>query len=208
MKKSNKKVKSNNIKINRFTMLIVAFLFGLIIYKLVYVAVASKVDGIDLKVFALSRTTANKTIEAKRGSIYDINGEVLAQDVRSYTVIAYLAESRTTDMEHPQHVVDKEMTAEKIAPFINMSKEDGIYKDFTDSQKLVLCNHPNGILYKDKEDEPFEMVDVKKLKMRIQKIFIGSYDFEIEEIDLSSFEDIISRIYMEFNKDNYNVYKK
>ena len=91
---------------------------------------------------------------------------------------------------------------------INMSKEDGIYKDFTDSQKLVLCNHPNGILYKDKEDEPFEMVDVKKLKMRIQKIFIGSYDFEIEEIDLSSFEDIISRIYMEFNKDNYNVYKK
>ena len=99
---------------------------------------------------------------------------------------------------------------------INMSKEDGIYKDFTDSQKLVLCNHPNGILYKDKEDEPFEMVDVKKLKMRIQIQCISLslinmaiiLNLEISIYHLSSFEDIISRIYMEFNKDNYNVYKK
>ena len=39
-------------------MLGVAFLFAIIIAKLLYVAVSTNVDGIDLKKFALSRTTA------------------------------------------------------------------------------------------------------------------------------------------------------
>ncbi len=119
---------SNNVKFYKVTVICCAFLFAIIIAKLLYVAVSPKVDGIDLKVFALSRTTANKTIEAKRGSIFDINGEVLAQDVRSYTVIAYLEESRTTNPDKPQHVVDKALTAEKLAPILNMSKESILKK--------------------------------------------------------------------------------
>ena len=49
------------------------FLFVVILVKLTYVAISPKVDGIDLNTFALSRTTATKTIEASRGTIYDIN---------------------------------------------------------------------------------------------------------------------------------------
>ena len=118
MKKSN-----SCMKINRFTLIAVAFLFGVIIAKLIYVAVAPKVDGIDLKTFALSRTTANKVIKAKRGTIYDINNEVLAQDARSYTLIAYLAKSRTTNPDYPQHVIDKVKTAKELATVINASEE-------------------------------------------------------------------------------------
>lgn len=113
--------KNNCIRINNITLIAVVLLFGLIIVKLLYVATSKKVDGINLKEFALSRTTANKTITANRGTIYDVSGEILAQDVRSYTVIAYLAKSRTTDPEDPQHVVDKQMTAEALSPLINMS---------------------------------------------------------------------------------------
>ena len=97
------------------------FLFVVILVKLTYVAISPKVDGIDLNTFALSRTTATKTIEASRGTIYDINNEVLATNVRSYTVIAYLDESRTSDKANPRHVVDKETTAEKLSPLINMT---------------------------------------------------------------------------------------
>lgn len=99
------------------------FLFVVILVKLTYVAISPKVDGIDLNTFALSRTTATKTIEASRGTIYDINNEVLATNVRSYTVIAYLDESRTSDEANPRHVVDKETTAEKLSPLINMTSE-------------------------------------------------------------------------------------
>lgn len=109
------------MQINNFMIVAVAAFFALIIVKLVYVAVSPKVDGIDLKSFALSRTTTTKTINAKRGSIFDVAGEILAQDVRSYTVIAYLSSSRTTDASNPHHVVDKQMTAEALSPLINMS---------------------------------------------------------------------------------------
>ncbi len=99
------------------------FLFVVILVKLTYVAISPKVDGINLNTFALSRTTATKTIEASRGTIYDINSEVLATNVRSYTVIAYLDESRTSDEANPRHVVDKETTAEKLSPLINMTSK-------------------------------------------------------------------------------------
>lgn len=99
------------------------FLFVVILVKLTYVAISPKVDGIDLNTFALSRTTATKTIEASRGTIYDINNDVLATNVRSYTVIAYLDESRTSDEANPRHVVDKETTAEKLSPLINMTSK-------------------------------------------------------------------------------------
>lgn len=105
------------------SLIVVILLFALIIGKLFYVAVSPTVDGVDLKKFALSRTTATKTITANRGTIYDNMGEVLAQDVRSYTVIAYLDSSRTTDESKPYHVVDKEKTAELLSPLINMTKE-------------------------------------------------------------------------------------
>lgn len=108
------------IKISRIATI---FLFVVILVKLTYVAISPKVDGIDLNTFALSRTTATKTIEASRGTIYDINNEVLATNVRSYTVIAYLDESRTSDEANPRHVVDKETTAEKLSPLINMTSK-------------------------------------------------------------------------------------
>ncbi len=112
---------ANTVIVYKYILVLVAAFFALIIAKLIYVAASSSVDGIDLHKFALSRTTATKTIHAKRGSIYDVAGEVLAQDVRSYTVVAYLSSSRTTDITHPYHVVDKQMTAEALSPLLNMS---------------------------------------------------------------------------------------
>lgn len=56
---------------------------------------------------------------AKRGTIYDANGDALAQNVYSYTLIAYLAESRGKN----NYVQDKEMTAEKLSTVLNLSRE-------------------------------------------------------------------------------------
>ena len=154
MKKSN-----SNIKVNRFTIIVVAFLFAIIIAKLIYVAVAPKVDGIDLKTFALSRTTANKVINAKRGTIYDVNGEALAQDARSYTVIAYLAESRTTDPDYPNHVVDKKMTAEKLSPLLNMSA-DAILKILSREGYYQVEIRPGGLNISELVKQEIEALDL------------------------------------------------
>ena len=115
--------KTRTVRINMTFVIIVLFLFALIIFKLFFVALSSKVDGIDLTAFADNRNTRKETITASRGTIFDYKGEVLAQDVNSYTVIAYLSPSRTEDMNHPYHVVDKEYTAKMLSPLINMGEE-------------------------------------------------------------------------------------
>lgn len=116
--------KTRTIKINKYLIFVVVFLFACIILKLSYVVLSPKVDGIDLNAFASNRNTVEEKIVAERGSIFDSLGNTLAVNVNSYTVIAYLSEDRTTDPDRPEHVIDKEMTAEKLSPLINMTKED------------------------------------------------------------------------------------
>ncbi len=106
----------------KLTMLGISFLFVLIMAKLIYVAVSDNVDGIDLKAFADNRNTEHKTLYASRGTIFDNNGNELAVDANSYTVIAYLSETRTKDVSHPNHVVDKEHTAKSLAPVLEMEE--------------------------------------------------------------------------------------
>ncbi len=118
------KKRRNVAKINlKFTIFCVSLLLCIAIIKLSYVVLSNDVDGTDLTAFANSRNTVSETLPAKRGTIYDYYGEVLAQNVNSYTVIAYLSASRTTDESNPQHVIDKENTANAIAPLINMTPE-------------------------------------------------------------------------------------
>lgn len=113
---------NNAVKINKFIMLGIVLLFALIIVKLVYVSASTTIDGINLNEFALSRTTGNKVLYASRGSIYDCSGEVLAENVNSYTVIAYLSESRTTNENNPKHVIDVETTVKTLAPVLEMEE--------------------------------------------------------------------------------------
>ncbi len=113
--------KTRTVKISKIFILVVVFLFVLIVAKLSYVVLSKKVDGIDLEAFALARNEKKETIVAERGTIYDKDGNALAINVNSYTVIAILSPSMTKDPAHPHHVVDKQMTAEALSPLLNMS---------------------------------------------------------------------------------------
>ena len=95
--------------------------------RVIQLGMSSEVDGVNLKELASKRTTKTDIEEAKRGAIYSVNGDVLAQNVSSYTLIAYLDPKRTTNEERPQHVVDKEDTASKLAPILNMEKEEILF---------------------------------------------------------------------------------
>lgn len=116
--------RNNSLKFNvKVTMLLVSFLFVLISAKLIYVAISTDVDGIDLTAFASNRNTEKRTTYASRGAIYYSNGEELAIDMNSYTVIAYLSSTRTTDETNPEHVVDKERTARELSPILEVAEE-------------------------------------------------------------------------------------
>ena len=123
MKKA-KKRKKNNIRYSKIVIFASLFLFACMIGRVAQLGLSSEIDGVDLKELASRRTTATETLSAQRGSLYTEDGEVLAQNVSSYKIIAYLDPKRTTDEDKPQHVVDKEKTAEALAPILGMEKEE------------------------------------------------------------------------------------
>lgn len=119
-----KKKRRNNVKYSKTLIITSLFLFGLMIVRLLQLSLAKTVDDTNLQELASQRTTRTTTLTAKRGTIYSSNKDVLAQNVTSYKLIAYLDSSRTTNKNNPQHVVDKDLTAEKLAPILGMSKEE------------------------------------------------------------------------------------
>ena len=122
-----KERKMNKVHVNRFVFISGLLLFFVIIGRLIYLNLSTEIDGINLKKFAKNRNTTKQTLYATRGTIYSTNKEVLAQTVDSYTLIAYLDESRSKNSRKPMHVVDKEETAKKLATVINL-EEDRILK--------------------------------------------------------------------------------
>ena len=102
---------------------IILLLLCAIICKVLYIGLSRTVDGEDIKKFADNRNTQEDVLYAKRGTIYDHNGEILAQTVNSYTLYACLDETKTEDPKKPHHVVDKEYTAEVLAEHLNADKE-------------------------------------------------------------------------------------
>ena len=103
----------------KIVLLVYLLNFFILIGQFAYLSLSPKIYGFDLKDFSEERTTVTKKLLAKRGTIYDSEGNVLAIDVTSYTLIAYLDSSRTTDEDNPEHVVDKELTAKKLSEVLD-----------------------------------------------------------------------------------------
>ena len=83
-----------------------------------YLSLSNKVYGKNMDEFAKSRSTVKKTISATRGTIYDANQNILALNVSSYTLIAYLEASKESRGE--DYVKDIEATAKALSPVLGV----------------------------------------------------------------------------------------
>lgn len=117
------KRKNNTINVSKIIFVVLVFSFLAIVVKLAFISLAKKTDGIDLTAFVENRNIEEEILKASRGTIYTADSEILAQSINSYTVIAYLSETRTKDPENPHHVVDKAKTARELAPLLGTTEE-------------------------------------------------------------------------------------
>ncbi|OLN22868.1 penicillin-binding protein [Domibacillus antri] len=101
-----------------------ALLFFILFSRVLFIQITGKADGHELKNEALQKYMRTDVLEAKRGTIYDTNGEVIAEDSTSFTIAAILDESVTTNPEEPNHVIDPEKTAEVLAKYIDMDEAE------------------------------------------------------------------------------------
>ena len=128
--------KEEGIKVSNIVLIVTLFLFLILIGRVSYIALSKEVDNINIQELASKRTTKETILKANRGTIFDNSGEVLAEDVASYTLIAYLDPKRTTDEKNPQHVVDKENTALVLSAILKMDyntvlgylNKEGVYQ--------------------------------------------------------------------------------
>lgn len=94
-------------------------LFFVLLFRFVSIQVTGEAAGQPLAAKAQQIYNKNGVLEAKRGTIYDRNGEVIAEDTSSYTVVAILDESMK-----PNYVSDKEKTARELAKYLDLAESE------------------------------------------------------------------------------------
>ncbi|MFS0782401.1 penicillin-binding protein [Bacillus sp. 1P06AnD] len=118
-------MKNRNINIGAAILFTVfGLLFFLLAGRFLYIQISGKANGEVLAAKAKEKTMKHQVVEAKRGDIVDRNGSVIAEDTSSYKLVAILSKKMTVDEKHPQHVVDPEKTARKLAKYIDMDESD------------------------------------------------------------------------------------
>lgn len=174
-----RKVNVNKIKLNKFILIFILLFFVVVIGRMCVLALSTEIDGINIKEFVANRNTRKKTIYAKRGTIYDSVGNTLAQTINSYTVIAYLSESRSEGFKTPQHVVDKEYTAKALSPILGMSEDAINYLLNRNAYQVELG--PGGRDITELKKEQIEELDLPGIS------FISSYKRYYQNDDFASY---------------------
>jgi penicillin-binding protein 2B len=98
-------------------MVLFTMLFFVLTSKFFLVASSQSAEGVDLIEYGKRKWMKSDVLDAKRGTMFDRNGEVVAQDIPSYSVIAIL------DKNYPNHIKDPEKAAEKLAKVLDTDEE-------------------------------------------------------------------------------------
>jgi len=107
-----------------------SLLFLLLIGRILYIQVTGQVDGQVLAVKAQEKTLKQKAIQSQRGQITDRNGEVIAEDTSSYTLVAVLNEKYKTYVEDPEE------TAKALAQCIDMDEDKILERLLKDNDQV------------------------------------------------------------------------
>lgn len=103
--------------------LLFVLLFFALVSRFLYIEITGQAGGEVLAAKMEKKYEKKRTIEAQRGSIVDRNGEVIAEDTASYSLIAILDKDAS-------HVEDPEKTAAELSKYIDLTEAE-IYKVLT-----------------------------------------------------------------------------
>lgn len=126
-------------------MVLFTVLFFVLTSKFFLVASSQSAEGVDLIEYGQRKWMKSDVLDAKRGTMFDRNGEVVAQDIPSYSVIAIL------DKNYPNHIKDPEEAAEKLAKVLDTDKDNLV--DLLSKEGRFQVEIPSGrkVSYRKKE---------------------------------------------------------
>lgn len=166
--------RNEKIVFSKFVLIFFLLFFIVIIIRLGYLALSTTIDNKNLEEFASNRNTTKRIIYAKRGNIYDSSKNLLAQTVNSYTVIAHLKASHSSQKDNI--VVDKEKTAKLLSQIINMTEEQILKLLNKDSNQVELG--PGGRALSEVKKEQIEALNLTGLSFTVsQKRYYPNEEF-------------------------------
>ncbi len=145
-------MKRNKQQLNnlgRWTLVTTVAFFGIaflyVAFCFVKIAVTGETRGEDLYEFALEKYLVEEVVRGKRGTIYDRDGNALAEQLTSYTLYAIL------DTNNKDYVEDIEGTAEKLSTVIDLSKEEIVSILSKDAYQVEFGTAGRQLTYLEKE---------------------------------------------------------
>lgn len=158
----NIKRSNRTLKVMLMMMLIIG---AIIITNVLYIMTSQKHlrSGINIKQFKDVDISNTIQVKANRGAIYDRNGEVIAQDEDTYTIIAYLNPTRKSIGEKPAYVKEIQKTARLLSEKLEMS-ENEIVQTLTKAKAQNLYQSELGIKGKNLNSTMKESIEALHLQ--------------------------------------------
>ncbi len=147
MKKESRRTTNNDKQANgRLFGMIFYFLMALMFIwfavRFAQIGLIKHVNHVNLRSRAAKIYSEKQVIHAKRGVIYDANGNALAQDTNRYTVYAVLDYRQKTPGGKPLYVTNKERAAKVLSKYLNIS-EDKAYQTLNPHKKTFQVEFGN-----------------------------------------------------------------
>ena len=106
----------------------------------------------------ISSSIVDTKVEAKRGTIYDRNHNVIAQEVKAWTIVAYLDSSVVDSEGNPNYVKSASTTAKKLCKVLKKADEENIEKIIKNAKKKKLSQTELGAGTKRLDEETMKAV--------------------------------------------------
>lgn len=121
--KNNNNPQKNRRNMTRVLMLFTGVIFLIFAIRFSMIMMTKTVNGENLSERIENLYTRSSILPAKRGTIYDIGGNPIALDATSYSLIGVLTDKWSNE-DQPNHIIEKEKTAEALAKHIDLSKSE------------------------------------------------------------------------------------
>lgn len=122
-KKNNSRAKSNRKVFAKMLTIIFALVFIAFIFDFARIVSTGEAKGENLTYRTKFKYSRKRAIVAKRGDIYDSDGEIIASDAGEFSIYAVIDKSSKDAKNQPNYVKNKEKTAKVLSKYIPLSKK-------------------------------------------------------------------------------------
>lgn len=133
--KSKNKITKLNVSSQKRLFFVMVFLFLLLILLIIRIAFIQFVDGPKLKKFATQNQLLNKTIPAKRGTIYDANGKGLALSAKVDNIFVNPSQIKYSDNSVPT----KDVLAHAFSDIFELDYDETLEKLNKNNSNFIIA---------------------------------------------------------------------